>query len=628
MRKNAFIFAGECGKEETDMDEKDNPELENGAVLGEDARIEESVRPKTLADYIGQSKVKTRIEIEMRAARSLGKVLDHTVLDGPPGVGKTSMAHIIASERGVTLKTVRCSSIKREADLSKIICEIREGDVLFFDEGHALRRGFAEMLYSPMEDFTFDLIDEGEAETIKLPRFTVVVATTSVGLLPRPFRDRFGIKLHFNYYQPEELAIIVANAANSLGIDVDEDAAFELARRGRGTPRIAIQLLCRAFAFAHAAGQELITLATAKDTLQLWDIDQQGLDEMDRNLILAIIEKYKGGPVGIKTMAASISEEENVVTEMEPYLMRIGLLERTPRGRKATDAAYKYFGIALPRGQIGRTPAPIRAERVPTSNRLSLEEFGVQLLLTEDLDPVYPMLHKANLLTEILYPFLFGYWCFYHVGVAALLTEYKGGQFFEKAIALAQNGKGTPRGAERRHFRGEACLKSLDYFYTTYGDPSRAVADLIENCAGKNVSDVLRFVERWPEFGPWIGFKIADMLERILGISITFQTENLKLYKAPTEGAEVWCANEGLNFEELGVPGVVTILEGNFASFKAPPRYDRPVGVAEIETILCKWHSHLNGQYPVGKDSREILEHLHGWGWLAESLQKYVPKGH
>jgi hypothetical protein len=306
--------------------------------------------------------------------------------------------------------------------------------------------------------------------------------------------------------------------------------------------------------------------------------------------------------------------------------MRIGLLERTPRGRKATDAAYKYFGVGLPRSETCRTPGPIRSEKVPASTRLSLEDFGAQLLLTEDLDPVYTMLHHAKLPVETLHPFLLGYWFFYHVGVAAQLAEYKGGQFFEIAAALAENGKGTPRGAERRHFRGEDCLKSLDYFMKTYGDPNRAVADLIQNCAGRNVSDVLAFVKPWPEFGPWIGFKIADMLERIATVSITFRKEDLRLYKAPAEGAKLWCANEGHNFEELGIPGVVTILEGKFASFKAPPHYDRPVGVAEIETILCKWHSHLSGHYPVGKDSREILEHLHGWGPLAEQLQKYVPR--
>ena len=307
-------------------------------------------------------------------------------------------------------------------------------------------------------------------------------------------------------------------------------------------------------------------------------------------------------------------------------MKRRGLVEVVHGGRIATDVAYKYFGSEVVPHQANNTSAPILAASVRTSNRLGLTEFGSLLLTTGDLDPVYTMLYRANLSTELLHRFLLGYWCFYHVGVAAQLVECKAEQFFERAIALVQNGKGTPRGVERRHFRGEDGLKSLNYFYTTYRDPNQALSDLIQNCAGKNVSDVLEFVKRWPEFGPWIGFKIADMLERVAGVPITFRSETLTLYKAPTDGAKVWCANEGLDFEQLGIPGVVALLEEKFEGYKAPPRYDRPVDVQECETILCKWHSHLNGHYPVGKDSREIHHHLNGWGSLAESLQKYVPE--
>jgi hypothetical protein len=258
-------------------------------------------------------------------------------------------------------------------------------------------------------------------------------------------------------------------------------------------------------------------------------------------------------------------------------------------------------------------------------HRLGLTDFGSLLLTTGDLDPVYVMLYKAELSIGTLYRFLLAYWFFYHVGVAAKLSEIEGPKFFAAATELAQNGRGTPRGSERRHFRGLACMKSLDYFSKTYEDPNQAVAHLIAECKGKNVTDVLAFVKKWPLFGPWIGFKIGDMLERVGNVPITFRKEDLELYKSPTQGAIVWCQNECINYEEVGISGVVTLLENMFESYKAPPAHDRPVGVQECETILCKWHSHLNGHYPVGKDSREILEHLRGWGSLAESLQKYVP---
>lgn len=308
----------------------------------------------------------------------------------------------------------------------------------------------------------------------------------------------------------------------------------------------------------------------------------------------------------------------------EPFLLRLGLLKLTPRGRVATAAAHKYFGTELPGRQTDTTPAPIRTNKVQTSNRLGLAEFGTLLLTTEDLDPVYTMLYRTNLSTEILHRFLLGYWFFYHVGVAARLTEFTGPEFFARAMVLARD-KGTPRGAERRHFRGRACLRSLDYFTKTYGDPNRAVADLIHNCHGKNVTDVLTFVQRWPLFGPWIAFKIGDMLERVGGVRITFRKEDLELYKAPTAGAKIWCANEGLNYNQLGLSGVITLLEQQFEGYTAPPSYDRPVGVQELESVLCKWHSHLHGHYAPGKDSKEILAHLEGWRPLAEQMRQYVP---
>jgi len=261
-----------------------------------------------------------------------------------------------------------------------------------------------------------------------------------------------------------------------------------------------------------------------------------------------------------------------------------------------------------------------------TRNRLSLPEFGRLLLETEDLDPVYVVLHRAELSTEQLNRFLLAYWFFYHTGVSAYLSQFEGRKFFASAFALALNGRGTPRGSERRHFRGLACLKSLNFFFQTYEGPNEAMDHLITECRRKNVTDVMSFVKQWPLFGPWVAFKIGDMLERVGGIEITFRKEDLQLYKAPTEGAKLWCEKEGLNYKELGISGVITLLEKQFEGYKAPPTYDRPVGVQELESVLCKWHSHLNGHYPPGKDSHEIAQHLVGWGELAERLRQHVPQ--
>jgi len=261
-----------------------------------------------------------------------------------------------------------------------------------------------------------------------------------------------------------------------------------------------------------------------------------------------------------------------------------------------------------------------------TYDRLSLNDFASLLLSTGDLDPVYITIFDAGRPTEVLHRFVLGYSFFYHVGVASKLSEIEGPRFFSTVIELA-NDKKTPRASERRHFRGKACLKSLNYFSRTYENPDQAMGHLMAECRGKDVIDVLQFVKRWPLYGPWIGFKLADLMERVLGVPITFRRETLKLYKEPTKGAALWCEAESLNYHELGISGVVQLLEKQFGEYKAPPAYDRPVGVQECETVLCKWKSHLNGHYRMGKDSREILEHLHGWGSLAESLRKYVPQG-
>ncbi len=247
-------------------------------------------------------------------------------------------------------------------------------------------------------------------------------------------------------------------------------------------------------------------------------------------------------------------------------------------------------------------------------------KFGKQLLETGDLDPIYIMLWKAKLPHSRLCRWLLAYWWFYHAGVASYISQMWGDAFYMRALRFAQT-KGTPRGTERRHFRGKACLKSIEYFRDKYPRPEDAVLRLMGKC--KTVDDVLVFVKkRWPLFGPWIGFKVADMLERLDLASIKFPYKTLELYSEPTKGAQLLCQREGWDYAELGVGGVCRRLEAHFKGFQAPPRYERVIGVQEAETCLCKWHSHIHGHYPLGKDTREIYRALGGWGNLAKRLQK------
>ncbi len=335
-----------------------NPRIVTGAQLDEDARIDASVRPARFADYIGQSRVKENIEIAIQAARSRGEALDHVLLYGPPGLGKTTLAQIIASELGVSIKTSSGPLLERKGDLTAILTSLEPREVFFLDEIHRLVPAIEEVMYPAMEDYRIDLvIGQGAGARIHpfiLNKFTLIGATTRAGLVTAPLRSRFGIVHRLDFYTPEDLVQIVRRSAGILGITIDDDGGYEIARRSRGTPRVANRLLRRARDFAQVRADGRITLAAAKEALHMLGVDEHCLDEVDRNLMLTILQKYSGGPVGVGTLAASISEEEDAIEEIyEPYLMQLGLLDRTPRGRVATALAYKHFNVEQPRAQRG-----------------------------------------------------------------------------------------------------------------------------------------------------------------------------------------------------------------------------------------------------------------------------------
>jgi Holliday junction DNA helicase RuvB len=321
----------------------------------QEIELELTLRPRDFANYIGQERLKQNIQLAIEAAKKRGEQLDHVLLHGPPGLGKTTMASVIAHEMGAQIRVTSGPAIERAGDLASLLTNLQDGDILFIDEIHRLNRTVEEVLYSAMEDFKLDIMlgkgPSARSLRLDLPQFTIIGATTRTGSLAAPLRDRFGMIHRLEFYTPEEIQQIIRRAAKILNVKIDAAAAAELAQRARLTPRVANRLLKRVRDYADVNGDGIIDTALSHQALALLDIDELGLDAADRRLLAAIIENYDGGPVGVETLAAITAEERGTIEDFyEPYLMQIGLLERTPRGRKATPKAYKHLGKKKPSG--------------------------------------------------------------------------------------------------------------------------------------------------------------------------------------------------------------------------------------------------------------------------------------
>ncbi len=333
------------------MSDSASTRIVGGKAVDEEQQIELSLRPQYLREYIGQRKVKDNLNIFVKAALARGEALDHVLLNGPPGLGKTTLAAIITREMGSQLKMTAGPVIEKAGDLAALLTNLEAGDVLFIDEIHRLHPAIEEILYPAMEDYELDLVigqgPSARSVKLELPRFTLIGATTRPGLITAPLRGRFGINFHLDFYPTEDLQIIVERSASILGAKIEDSGAKAIALRSRGTPRIANRLLRRVRDFAEVEYDGVITAEVATDALNRMEVDRFGLDEVDRKLLTTIIEKFNGGPVGVSTISASINEEKEAIEEIyEPYLIQIGFLNRTPRGRVVTPAAYQHLGLA------------------------------------------------------------------------------------------------------------------------------------------------------------------------------------------------------------------------------------------------------------------------------------------